>query len=195
MRQTPLIVKPLLSDTDTDVTLVAALRDSDHRAFEIIYRQHARLLYGFVRKNIALKEDCEEIVQEIFESLWARRESLNIQAPLRAYLLGMARYKIIHYIRKKVRVRKYAEHFQLFEALWIQADDKSITHATLQSVLDKLIGQLPARCQEALRLRLSENLSNHEIARRMNIATRTVESYMLHAFQHIRAGYKSSLNH
>ena len=184
------MVKPADHDIPPDADLIAALNRSDKGAFETIYRLHAGRLYGYARKNIALKEDCEEIVQEIFESLWARRERLSIRAPLRAYLLGMVRYKIIHYFRKKATIRKFTEHFLLFEALYEQAEGAAGSAANIQSALDKLIAELPRRCQEALKLRLAENLSNREIAQRMNIATRTVESYMLRAFQHIRAAYK-----
>jgi RNA polymerase sigma-70 factor (ECF subfamily) len=178
----------------TDADLVTALNDSDKKAFEIIYRNHVGVLFGYARKNIQVKEDCEEIVQEIFESLWARREILRIQAPLRAYLLGMVRYKIIHYFKKKAVIRKYTEHFTLFDAVYSQLEGKDINPETIESTVDKLVSQLPRRCQQAVKLRLSENLSNAEIARRMNIGTRTVETYMLSAFQYFRTHYKVYLD-
>lgn len=185
-------MKPLLRDTDAE--LVRALHHGDKNAFEIIYRSHAGILYSYARKNIHVKEDCEEIIQEIFESLWARRESLRIQAPLRAYLLGMVRYKIIHYFRKKAVIRKYTEHFTLFDAVYSRLEGREINPGTIQSAVDKLVSELPRRCQQAVKLRLSENLSNTEIAQRMNIGTRTVETYMLSAFQYFRSHYKMYLD-
>src|SRR5688500_18476209 len=132
-------------DDHTDADLVTALNNSDKKAFEIVYRKHAGMLYGYARKNIQVKEDCEEVVQEIFESLWARRESLRIQAPLRAYLLGMVRYKIIHYFKKKAVIRKYKEHFSLFDAVYSQLEGREIDPDTVQSTVDKLVNRLPRR--------------------------------------------------
>ena len=181
-------------DDHRDADLVTALNNGDKKAFEIIYRSHVGMLYGYARKNIQLKEDCEEIVQEIFESLWVRRESLRLQAPLRSYLLAMVRYKIIHYFKKKAVVRKYAEHFTLFDAVYSQLEGRDIDPEDIQSAVHKLVSQLPRRCQEAVKLRLSENLSNTEIAHRMRIGTRTVETYMLSAFEYFRTHYKVYLD-
>lgn len=180
-------------DNHTDTELLTALVVGGREAFEAIYRKYVSDLYRYARKNIPAKEDCEEIIQEVFESLWERHESLNIQTSLKGYLMGMVRFKIIHYFRKSARKKKYAEHFLLFEAVYAQAGEEDVNHAAIQSTLDRLITELPERCQEALRLRLSEDLSNPDIARRMNITTRTVEVYMFRAFNHIRAAYKDYL--
>jgi len=59
-----------------DSELVELLIQGDKKAFETIYKRYASDLYRFARKNIPLKEDCEEMVQEVFESLWIRRENL-----------------------------------------------------------------------------------------------------------------------
>ena len=179
----------------TDHELLSALMEDDRYAFEVIYRKYVRYLFNYLRKNIAAKEDCEEIIQEIFEALWTKRSTLRIQTSLKAYLLGMARYKIVHYFRKGTLRRKYAEHFALFEAVYAEADDAEINHPAIQSTLEKLITELPERCQEALKLRLSEDLSNPDIAKRMNISTRTVEAYMFRAFNHIRSSYKQFASH
>lgn len=179
---------------DSDFGLVAALNGGDRNAFEMIYRKYVSDLYRYARKNIATKEDCEEIIQEVFASLWERHAAVRVQSSLKGYLVGMVRYKIIHYFRKNGLRKKYAEHFLLFEAVYEQIEGEEINHSAIQATLDKLIAELPDRCQEALKLRLSEALSNPDIARRMNITTRTVEAYMFRAFNHIRASYKAYIN-
>lgn len=180
-----------LSDTE----LLAFVKVGDQSAFGTIYRKYAREIYGYLRKNIYNKEDCEEIIQEIFESLWVRRGHLDIKSSIAAYLMGMARYKIIAYFRKNALVKKYQDHFLLFEAVYDQAEDAGVNHSAIQATLARVIRELPERCQEALRLRLSEDLSNRDIARRMNISTRTVEVYMFRAFNHIRDSYRQHASH
>ena len=174
----------------TDAQLLTALRNADHAAFETIYRRYVPEIYRYLRKNIYNKEDCEEIIQEIFESLWVRRSHLEIKSSIAAYLVGMARYKIIGYFRKNAMVKKYRDHFLLFEAVYEQTENAGVNYAAVQATLARLMAELPERCQEALRLRLSEELSNGDIAKRMNISTRTVESYMFRAFNHIRDSYR-----
>lgn len=179
----------------TDQELLQLLLESDQLAFELIYRKYVSGLYRYTRKNISDKKDCEEIIQDVFEILWARRATLNIQTSLHAYLLGIVRHKIIGYFRKSAQKRKYTEHFLSFEAAYTALQASEADNTVIQSTLNEIIQELPDRCQEALRLRLAEDLSNPDIAKRMNISIRTVEAYMFRAFNHIRRVYKHRINH
>lgn len=178
---------------DIDAPLVLSLVKGDKMAFEKIYRKYARELYAYARRNISSKEEAEEIIQEIFESLWLRRESLQVNTFLRAYLHGMIRYKIATYFRKNALLRKHLEQFALFEVIYDQTESEQIDMLVLDSLLDQWIERLPSRCQTALTLRLSEKLSNREIAERMNVTTRTVETYIHRSLTRFRHYYKMHL--
>jgi RNA polymerase sigma-70 factor (family 1) len=172
----------------TDQELIALINQGDEKAFAEIYKRYVADLFRYARKTIYAKEDCEEIIQEVFISLWERRESLRILS-LKYYLINAVRYKVIRYIQhNKVRL-KYAEHFKLFEAMYESFDDEDRSPESIQSKLLNTISELPDRCQIAIKLRLLENLSNGEIAERMNITKKTVEVYMLKAFNHFRSSY------
>jgi RNA polymerase sigma-70 factor (family 1) len=175
--------------------LVAELRSSDSKkAFEVIYRHYVNQLHSFARRNINDQAACEEIIQDVFESLWTRRESLNITS-LRHYLYSSVRYKIIRYFQHNAVKKKYADHFRFFETVYdsIEANEQPDPDQLLQK-LDHYIEALPERCRIAFRFRMHENLSNGQIAERMNIGKKTVELYMFKAFAHIRATCKQELN-
>jgi RNA polymerase sigma factor (sigma-70 family) len=89
---------------------------------------------------------------------------------------------------------KYAEHYRLFETLYESLEEAERTPEAIQSQLINTLADLPERCQTAIKLRLLENLSNGEIAQRMNITKKTVEVYMLKAFDHFRASYDKIYN-
>ncbi len=177
-----------LHHDDTDVELVALLTAGDKKAFEAIYRKYARDLYRYARKNIPLKEDCEEIIQDIFESLWVRHETLQVKT-LRSYLFNMVRYKVIRYCQHKTVKKKYADHYRLFEAVYDNVNEAERDTSSTYAMIEKSISILPERCQVAVKLRLDENLSNGDIAKRMNITKKTVEMYMFKAFSHLRSSY------
>lgn len=178
---------------DTDAGLVAALNQGDRKAFEIIYRTYAPEIFRHIQRNITLREDCEEILQDLFESLWKRHKDLKIVS-LRPYLFTMAKYKIIRYFQHNRAKRNYERHFILFEAMFdylFEEEEESIDPAAFKSLLDNSLPELPERCQAAFRLRLTENLTNAEIADRMHIKKNTVENYMIRALRHLRESYKS----
>ena len=174
----------------SDALLVALLSEGDKKAFEAIYRRYASDLYGYARKNIAVKEDCEEIIQEIFESLWARHSKLTHVTALSAYLFRMVKYKVIRYFQHNAIKRKYAEHYLLFEAAYDSVSVAKSELSEIQAMIERSISELPERCQLAIKLRLVENLSNHDIAIRMSIKKRTVENYIVTALRHLRESYQ-----
>ncbi len=180
----------------SDSELVTLLSRGDGSAFEAIYRRYTADLFRFARKNISAREDCEEIIQEVFESLWARRKSIQIETSIRFYLFGMVRYKIIHYFKSSSKTstfkQKYAEHYLLFEAAYDNLNGESFDSSAIEALIEKSIGELPERCQVALKLRLHENLSNTDIAKRMNVKKTTVEMYMFRAVSHLRSTVKTS---
>ena len=173
--------------SDTDLT--ALLNTGDKTAFETIYRKYASGLYRYARRNINVKEDCEEIIQEIFESLWTRRESLGHVTVLDAYLFRMVKYKVIRYFQHHSVRKKYGEHFRLFEAVYESIQEEEKDPSSVLAMIEKSIARLPERCRLALKLRLTENLSNSEIAKRMSIKKSTVENYFVAAFSYLRASY------
>lgn len=181
-------------EENSDQNELALLMTGDRNAFERIYKKYASELYRYARKNISSKEDCEEIIQEIFESLWRRRAELGHVIALRAYMFQMVKYKIIRYCRNNLMKKRYAEHYGFFEAVYDTLPASDHDPSSVGDMIEKGLMNLPTRCQQAMRLRLHENLSNGDIAKRMNITKKTVEAYMLRAFDHFRKIRQEFLN-
>ncbi len=172
---------------DTDPELVAALLNGEEQAFEVIYFRYVKPLTRYVRSRIANKEDSVEIVQEVFESIWARHTGLSHITLLEAYLFRMVKYKIIRYFQHHQVVKKYGDHFKAFESLVTDAEEESSSELDhLRALINKSMDALPERCRMAVTLRLDENLSNGDIADRMNIDKATVKRYMTFALNHLR---------
>lgn len=169
-----------------DAELVGLLKQGDQQAFEVIYRRYVKDLYRYARRRIP-KEEAEDLVHNVFESLWSRKENLSI-ASLKHYLFTSVRYMVIRYFTHAGIKRKYADYYRLFEMAYETMDQEDLRDPeNIRKVLLKNIGGLSERCQEAIRLRITENLSNGEIATRMNITKRTAEFYIFTAFRHLRA--------
>ncbi len=168
---------------DTD-ELLALLKQGDVKAFETIYNSYVDELYRHARRVIPNKEDCEEILQTVFESLWRSREKADIRS-LRAYLYKAVGFKVADYLKKKSVHQRYVEHFKIFEAVYDNADDR----ARVDELIEGGIERLPKRLREIVRLKLNENLPNEEIAKRLRLSKATVNTYMHQAYDHFRAWY------
>lgn len=70
-------------------------------SFEIIYRQHWEAVYAVCYHYTQSRHASEELVQEIFQSLWDRRQNLIIETTLEHYLIRAARLKVVAYLYSK----------------------------------------------------------------------------------------------
>ena len=84
----------LLSDTE----LQKKLQRQDQLAFEVLFDRYWKRLYSFAFKIYKEEAICEDIVQEIFISLWEKSINTNI-VNLEGYLLRAVKYKVANYIR------------------------------------------------------------------------------------------------
>lgn len=169
-----------------DNELVVLLQSGDRRAFEVIYRRYASLLFRYVADKLTRREDCEEIVQETFVWLWSHRQSLDHVTELRPYLYGIVRHKVFNYIRHNGIRREYADHFLKFGSVVDNSNEEQNNLADVMKLLDNAIAKLPERCQVAFRLSRIEHLPIATIAEQMSISTRTVENYITQALKHLR---------
>jgi RNA polymerase sigma-70 factor (ECF subfamily) len=126
----------------------------------------------------------EDIVQEVFVTLWEERNQLHIEN-IKTYLFSAARYRILNYIRNRQR------HTTILEALsqeeFLQKQSKDIlNYDELMPQLQKAIDMLPEKCSEIFELSTKEQLTYRQISEHFHISTKTVESQMSIALRKIR---------
>jgi RNA polymerase sigma-70 factor (family 1) len=167
--------------------LLSLLRDCDSRTFEMIYERFSGRLYNYIYSRVSIKEVSEEIVQEIFISLWRKRETVNINTSLEAYLFGAAKFSILTYVRSEIVRKKYAAHFVSFSRREVDnSSEEMMNELDIQCIIDRSIAKLPERCRTVFHLSRIENEPISSIAERMNISRRTVENYLSQALKHLR---------
>lgn len=170
-----------------DSALIASLKRGDHDAFDRIYRRSATKLLHYISGRVHDRAVSEELLQEVFLSLWARREELHISSSLDSYLFGAAKFQILGYIRSEKMQHRYAEHLALFAASTLCNDAEDLMDlADLKAVLEEHLATLPPKCRQAFRLSRFEQKTIAEIADEMGISTRTVENYLTQALKHLR---------
>ena len=173
--------------TYSDDVLLELFSEGDVKAFEAIYERYVSPLYNYIESRIQSREDSKEIVQEIFETLWMQRESLAIHTSFKRYLFGSAKHQILNYFRSEKIQQKYVEHFTHFVAQRHESSTEEMTNlADLEKTIETSIARLPGKCQAIFRMSRMDHLPIQEIARRMNVSSRTVENNISIALKHLR---------
>lgn len=157
----------------------------DGALFESTFKEYFQALYGYACMLLRDEEEAEEIVQTVFLKLWEKRESINIESSIKAYLYQMVYRDSMNHIRHQ-KVKQKHQHITQHQAASepLQMDEGH--DEELMMALKKALQQLPEKCRKVFLLSRYESLKYQEIADRLGISIKTVETHMGKALKHLR---------
>ena len=166
-----------------DDILIDEIRDGSERHFKLLFDYYWSRLYTIANRTLDRSEDAEDVVQEIFIDIWKRSESLKVDN-VGGYLYTCVRFGIAKKLKKNIS-RKTEE---IFENIRDHSDmAHSLELQDLVQFVEGKIDQFPSRCKEIFKLSRFEQLSNKEIAKKLNITTSTVENQINKALKLLKA--------
>jgi RNA polymerase sigma-70 factor, ECF subfamily len=171
---------------NSDATLVRRIKENDKLAFELIFNKFSRKLYYFTLGYVHSQSESEEIIQNVFVSLWENRDMISEAFPLQNYLYKVTVNHIYNYFKHQLVRRRYIENM-ILEGTDIDQDTvQDILTNDLGEIVNKIIGELPLRQKVIYRLSRVDGLSHFEIAQRLGLSVRSVENQIYRALKYIR---------
>lgn len=169
-----------------DKDVIVNLKNGNEEAFEALFWEYNTHIYHFVYSLLYDKSMAEDLTQNVFLKIWERREHIDVEQSFDSYLFTIAR----HLVYKETEKRLLSE--SLTEALQKQLSDgdtlmeDKIDAESLREYIDSLIEELPPARREIFRLSRKEHLSYKEIALRLSISEKTVDTQLNRALRYMR---------
>jgi RNA polymerase sigma-70 factor (ECF subfamily) len=158
----------------------------DERTLERLFRDHFTGLCQFAVGYVKDGEAAKEIVQEAFVNLWEKRDTIDLSKPVKSYLSASVRNRCLNHLRDH---RKFSNDLLALENLSGETafgqSDKMV-ESDIKRQVSKAIDELPEKCREIFMLSRYENLKYQQIADKLRISVKTVETQMSKALQHMR---------
>ncbi len=173
-----------------DMRLVEFLQESKVAAFEEIYRRYWFKLYGIAYHQTGVKEEAEELVQEVFLSIWNRRTEVVIRH-LELYLTLAIKNQVYDYIKSQISYRKYQEYLIFQEIHQHYNMDEIVNFTELSEAVEKVLSRLPEKSAEVFRRSRFENQSIKEIAAGLNLNEKAVEYHITKSLKFLKENLKS----
>lgn len=149
--------------------------------FETIFSGYYSAVKYFALMLLKSEADAEDITQDVFTKLWTHPQiwTNRDSAEIANYIFAMTKHITINFIKHKRIVEEYQESViekSLIEELF-QTDDplEPIYYKEAELLVRLVLSRLPERRREIFVLSRFKNMSNQEIAEKLNISIRTVE--------------------
>lgn len=164
-----------------------ALMNQDHRgAFNEIYERYWLQLYAAARKRLRSADDAKDLVQDLFVSLWMKRDSLVISTRLSSYLFTAVKYRVINHIESNIVKGNYLKSLGQAVSEYDNSTHETIISRDLERQIDFGIDKLSPKMKVVFELSRRENLSVNEIADRLNVSEQTVKNQITKAMKILR---------
>lgn len=164
--------------------LVHNLSKGNILAFNSLYKEYSGRLYRFAFGYLKSEAEAEELVQEVFTTIWEKRGDLKEELSFKSFLFTIA----FNLIRKHFRTRSYlAEYFRTESGDGTEINtSQEVTYDSLYHYVNELVNKLPERRREIFIKSRFEGLSIKEISEALKISHKTVENQLTDALKYLR---------
>ncbi|WP_281232810.1 RNA polymerase sigma-70 factor [Flavobacterium gelatinilyticum] len=167
----------------TDDELQKLIFEGNDAAFSIVFNRYWKKLYTYAFKIYKDEAVCEDMVQEIFISLW-KNASNTVILNLEAYLFRAVKYKIANQLRNLKFDQQHIEVLDTIPDPGFTVND--LEYVDFEKNINDQINKLTPKCREVFLLSRIEHFTNAEIAAKLNLSVHTVEKHISNALKQLR---------
>ncbi|MDO5968260.1 sigma-70 family RNA polymerase sigma factor [Flavivirga aquimarina] len=154
--------------------------------FEKTYNAYWEKVYAVCYNNTRKIELSQGMTQEIFKSLWERRNRLQIEH-IENYLVRAAKFKVSEYYRNKAIREKKLNIACADYCNAANCTENDISFSFLVEELGMLVEKLPCRCKEVFKMSREKGFTNKQIATELQVTERAVEYHISKALKFLKA--------
>lgn len=175
-----------VSKDRVDYLFAKFLRDDDYVAFEQLFLISYNPLRSFCKKIVHINEVAEELVSEVFFKIWNNRKAIVITTSHKSYLYTAVHNISLDHLRKEKRYILT----NIEKAVTIPCDfldpQMGCEYEELQEKIHGAVNKLPRQCKQIFRLSREQGLRYNEIAEKLQLSVKTIETQMGRALKSLR---------
>ena len=167
------------------------------KVFEKIYNRHFNSFFLIAFHFLRRHDDAKHIVQEAFVKLWEQDINLHAEERVRNFLFIVVRNRCLNLLRDRKRETNKTQAESLLDSvnhlLLSETGEDVFLYQELSEKVKSSIDDLPSQCRQVFTLSRFEDMSNKDIAARLNISLKAVEANMTRALKRLREDLKPYL--
>lgn len=170
-----------MSDSEQD--FIRHINAKELSAFHDLFSRFRNYLVLFAMRRVEQLDVAEDIVQEIFLTIWESKKTYNSYQGLKTYLYDSVQNRCINYLKHRQVEDKYVSYVKSMEK--DAEEDYNLMQEEIYRELYMAIRELPEKCRGVFELHL-EGKKNNEIAEILGISVLTVKSHKQNAIHFLK---------
>jgi len=159
----------------SDTELLQQLKNNNEKALAELFERYYEKLCRFAIVLLPDKSIVEELMANVFITLWNNRKTIQIHTGLKAYLYQAAKNQALTYLRKKHIVISSEDGEMNLSGEIEYSPESFFIENELKSEFKKAFEKIPPRARLAFKLHRFDGLKYTDIAAIMNISVSAVE--------------------
>ena len=177
----------------SEKALIKRIAGGDEDAFKFLVHKYQQMVFNTSLGFLPLKEDAEEITQDVFVEVYKSINTFRQDATLKTWVYRITISKCLEFQRKAKRKKRFAFLVSIGNTSDMVLEPKIIDHPGVEAeneerteLLYKQIDQLPDNQKIALVLHNMDGMSYKEVSNTMGISLSSVESLIFRAKKNLK---------
>ncbi|WP_430814843.1 RNA polymerase sigma-70 factor [Carboxylicivirga sp. RSCT41] len=177
-----------------DIELIQGIERGDEAAYQELFLKYYTQLVVFARKVVIDDDLARELVQDVIVNFYEKRGEIKIHSSLKAHLYQSVRNRCLNQIKHSQIRRDHHANIYLTEKNSEAYMDDKLEETELEQKIFSIIQTLPAQCKKIFEMSRFEGITNQEIADKLELSKRTVETQISKALKVLRTNLSGYLD-
>lgn len=169
---------------DKEAVFLQKINERRIEAYKVLYDDYYPALVVYASAFVLSDEVAEDIVQELFVSMWEKQLTFTSFWAFKTYLYKFVKNASINHLKHQDVEGRYAEYIKGL-SLEEELSESELNNEEEYRLLFRTIDELPPRCREIFLMSL-EGKKNKEIAALLQISIDTVKTQKMRAMQRLK---------
>lgn len=166
--------------------VMTMLAEDNEQALRLLYNRYHSKIYRLSLRYLKSSALAQEIVQDVFLKLWFERKNMKVEMPVEAWLITVAKNKLINQFKKMVNEKNSMESYSLYADQSVSEAEQKLLKSELENRIQETVNSLPLMQQQVYQYAKVEGLSYSDTAARLNISALTVKTHIARVMEKFR---------
>jgi RNA polymerase sigma-70 factor (family 1) len=160
----------------SDQILLKGLQNGNQSAYELVFKKYYKALALKAYLILENEMEAEDLVQNLFISMWEKSQFLSVNTALKAYLFKAVHNQCLMCLRKRKTDQQRMDEYT--HTLDLTTDEQSLSDAAHEKMIQFALEELPAQRQKAFQLVYLEDKKYKEAATEMGLSVNSVKTHL-----------------